>query len=145
MGRRWKVPIIEWSYAWEETISYILFYYKWSHVWHVGVVEKLFHYQVSNVWRHWWHSRSHISHEPADILLTCSRVCRGLDGSTCSESLGDWPLWTPRARAPDLGQGPNVRAGSGRAPWVPRCREHEKRPAAGREKSAEGPKKHLYI
>ena len=46
---------------------------------------------------------------------------------------GDLPLWTPRARATDLGQGPNLRAGSGRAPCVPRSREHEKRPATGRE------------
>ena len=58
----------------------------------------------------------------------------------------DVPLWTPRARATDLGQGPNLRAGSGRAPCVPRSREHEKRPAAGREKNAKVPEKHnLYI
>ena len=47
-------------------------------------------------------------------------------------------------RATDLGQGPNLRAGSGRAPCVPRSLEHEERAAAGREKKAEGPKKHIY-
>ena len=57
----------------------------------------------------------------------------------------DFPLRTPRARATDLGPGPNLRAGSGRAPCVPRSREHEEGPAAGREKNAEGPKKHIYI
>ena len=43
-------------------------------------------------------------------------------------------LSTARARATDLGRGPNLRMGSGRAPCVPRSREHEERPAAGREK-----------
>ena len=60
----------------------------------------------------------------------------------------DLPLSTPRERATDLGQGPNLRAGSERAPCVPRNREHEKRPAAGRAKNAEGPKKlclYVYI
>ena len=59
----------------------------------------------------------------------------------------DWDLllWTPRARATDLGQGPNLGAGSGRAPCAPRSREHEDRLADGREKNAEGPKKHIYI
>ena len=59
----------------------------------------------------------------------------------------DWDLllWTPRARATDLGQGPNLGAGSGRAPCAPRSREHEDRLADGREKNAEGPKKHIFI
>ena len=58
----------------------------------------------------------------------------------------DLPLWTPRARATDPGQGPNLGAGSGRPPCLPRNREHEGRPAAGREKNAEWAKKtHLYI
>ena len=39
---------------------------------------------------------------------------------------------------------PNLRVGSGRPPCVPRSREHEERTAAGREKNAEGPKKHTY-
>ena len=47
-------------------------------------------------------------------------------------------LSTPRARATDLGRGPNLRIGPGRAPCVPRSREHEERPAAGREKNVEG-------
>ena len=50
----------------------------------------------------------------------------------------DVPLLTPRARATDLGQGPNLRMGSGRASCVPRSREHEERSAAGRAKNAEG-------
>ena len=49
----------------------------------------------------------------------------------------DLLLWTPRARATDLGDGPNLRAGSGPASWVPQSREREERPAAGREKHAE--------
>ena len=57
----------------------------------------------------------------------------------------DLPLYTPRARATDPGQGPNLRAGSGRAPCVPRSREHEERAAAGRQKDADVPKKHIYI
>ena len=39
------------------------------------------------VWRHWWHSRSQISHYPSDLLLTCAWGCRGLDDPTCSEYL----------------------------------------------------------
>ena len=50
----------------------------------------------------------------------------------------DVPLSTPTERATDHGRGPNLRTGSGRAPCVPRTREHEERPAAGREKNAEG-------
>ena len=50
----------------------------------------------------------------------------------------DVPLSTPRASATDLGRGPNLRMGSGRAPCVPRSREHEERRAAGRENNAEG-------
>ena len=50
----------------------------------------------------------------------------------------DVPLSTPRARATDLGRGPNLRMGSVRAPCVLRSQEHEERPAAGREKNAEG-------
>ena len=50
----------------------------------------------------------------------------------------DVPLSTPRARATDLARGPNLRMGSGRALCVPRRREHEEKPAAGREKTAEG-------
>ena len=57
----------------------------------------------------------------------------------------DLPLWTPRARAADLGQGPNLRKGSGLAPSVLGSREHEERRMAGGEKNAEGLKKHIYI
>ena len=121
MGRRWKGPTIEWSYAWEETNNilprswrFILLYWKWSHVWHIGFGEKLFHHQVSIVWRHWY-SRSQISHEPSDILSTCTWVFRGLDGSTCSESLPERmrhfepPEHVPRssARAQTCVRGPD--------------------------------------
>ena len=58
---------------------------------------------------------------------------------------GDLPLWTSRARATDLGQGPNLRTGSWWAPCVPRSREHEERSAAGRNKNADGPKNHTHI
>ena len=146
MGRRWKGPTIEWSYAWEETISfrgqgdlsyctkigrmsgmlvsgtnfsitkqvmsddiddiqdpkYHIYSYScesqvkspnhrvvicvrrdrilpgpWIFIllfaclacWCRG---QPFHHQVSNVWRHWWHSRSQVSHEPSDMFLTCT-------------------------------------------------------------------------
>ena len=150
----WKDSTIEWSYAWEETCNilprswrFILLYWKWSHVWHVGVGEKLFHHQVNIVRRHWWHSRCQISHETSDIRLTCTWVCRCLGGSTCSESLPERtcdfepPEQVPRTSA----RAKNLRAGSGRTPCVPWSREHQERPAAGREKNAEGPKKHIYI
>ena len=77
-----------------------------------------------------------------NLLITyCVRV--GLHGPGWLYVLGmppraDVPLSTPRARATDLGRGPNLRMGSGRAPCVPRSREHEERPAAGREKNADG-------
>ena len=52
----------------------------------------------------------------------------------------DVRLWTPRARATDVGQGLNLRTGSGWTPCVPRSREHEERPAAGRAKMPTGQK-----
>ena len=57
----------------------------------------------------------------------------------------DVPLSRASARATDLGRGPNLRIGSGRAPCVPRSREHEERPAARRENMPMCEKKtHLY-
>ena len=50
----------------------------------------------------------------------------------------DVTLSPPTTRATDLGRGPNLRMRSGRAPCAPRNREHEERPATGREKNAEG-------
>ena len=44
----------------------------------------------------------------------------------------------PRARATDLGRGPNLGIGCRRAPCVPRSREHEEKPAVGREYNADG-------
>ena len=59
-------------------------------------------------------ARFQISHETSDIILTCTWVCRGLDGSTCSESLPEWtcdfqpPEHMPRtsARAQTCVRGP---------------------------------------
>ena len=81
-----------------------------------------------NVWRHWRHSRSQISHEPSDVLLTCTwavghslNMYVGLYGPEWLYVLGitprgDLPLWTPRVRATDLGQGPTLRRGVRAAP-----------------------------
>ena len=85
-------------------------------------------------------------HEPSDILLTCTWVYMGLDGFTCSESLpvGTWHF-EPRARATDLGQGPNLtplRAGSLRA-TEPRARDKTR--ARKRKKIRSAKKTHLYI
>ena len=60
-------------------------------------------------------------------------------------SRGNLCLWTPRARATDLGRGPNVRAGSGRAPCVPRSRSTRKDPRPEEEKMSKGQKTHLYM
>ena len=153
MGRRWKGPTIEWSYAWEETTSFqghgdLSYYIKSGRMSGMLVPGKNFSITKYNVWRHWWHSRSQISHEPSDIFLPCTWVCMGLDGSTCSESL---PLGTCDFGPPEHVPRTSARAHTcavvfRRAPCVPRSREHEKRPAAGREKNAKVPKKtHLYI
>ena len=91
-----------------------------------------------DVWRHWRHSRSQISHEPSDIIfnlyvsrrtlfLSCTWVCMGLDGSTCSEL---FPVGTCHFEPPEQ----PCAVMSGRAPCVPLSREHEERPATGREK-----------
>ena len=84
--------------------------------------------------------------------LKCTRyyVYVGLHGPGWLYVIGlppraDLPLWTPRARATDLGQGPNLSKGSGRTPCVQRSWEHEGRPAAGREKNANRSNKHIYI
>ena len=60
----------------------------------------------------------------------------GLDGSTCSECL---PVVTCDFNPPEHVPRTSTRAYTcavvfGRAPCVPRSREHEKRPGAGREK-----------
>ena len=92
-------------------------------------------------------ARFQISHETSDILLTCTWVFRGLDGSTCSESLLERtcdfepPEHVPRtsARAHTCG------VVFGRAPCVPQRREHEKRLAAGRGKKCRCAKKNTFI
>ena len=97
----------------------------------------------SNVWWHRRHSRSQRSHGPSDIFYNCTWVCMGLDGSTRSECLPvvtcdfEPPEHVPRTSA-------RVHTGAvvfGRAPSVPRSREHEKRPAGGGEKKCRSAKK----
>ena len=92
--------------------------------------------------------------DPIDItcavvhFLTCTWVCMGLCGSTCSECL---PVVTcdfePAEHVPRTSTSAQTCAVVfGRVPCVPRSREHEKRPAAGREKNADEQKKtHVYI
>ena len=72
--------------------------------------------------------------------------CMGLDGSTCSECL---PVDTCDFEPPEHLPRTSVRAHTcavvfGRAPHLPRSREHEKRPAAGREKNV-GVQKNTFI
>ena len=101
---------------------------------------KFFHHQVCNVWRHWWHSITQIS--PVNNVV-CTWVCMRGPGWLYVLGMPPQvyvPLSATGARATDLSRGPNLRMRSGRAPCVPRSREHEKRPAAGREKNADGPK-----
>ena len=105
----------------------------------------------NNVWRHWWHSRSQIWHGPSDILLTCTWVCRGLDGpsSTCSECLPEGTCdFEPPEHVPRTSAGAHTCAlVFQRALGVPRSPEPEQRPAAGRGKNAEDlvPRKHIYL
>ena len=80
-----------------------------------------------------------MSHEPSDILLTCTWVCVRLDGCTCSECL---PVMTCEFEPPERAPRTSTRAHTcavvfGRAPCVPRSQEHEKRIAARREINAE--------
>ena len=88
-----------------------------------------------------------ISHdEPSDFFLTCTWVCMGLDGSTCSDGL---PVVACDFEPPEHVPRTSARAHIcavvfGRTPCVPRSREHEKRPAAGREKNVNVRKKHDY-
>ena len=141
MGRRWKGPTIEWSYAWEETTSFqghgdLSYYIKSGRISGMLVPGKNFSITKYNVWRHWWHSRSQISHEPPDILLTFTGVFRDLDGPTCSECL---PVRTCDFEPPEHVPRASARAHTWalvfrRAPCVQRSREYEKKPAAWREK-----------
>ena len=70
----------------------------------------------------------------------------GLGGSTCSERL---PVVTGDVEPPEHVPRTSARAHTctvvfGRAPCVPPSREHEKRPAVGREKNADVQKKHIH-
>ena len=135
--RRWSECITPWTYMSHETSD--------IHINFPSPINFLH-------WRHW---RSRISHEPWDILLTCTRAVGHsfslflrLHAPRWLHVLGippraDYALWTPRARATDLGQGPTLPAGSGRAHCMRRSREQ--RPGAGRETNAGGPLKHIYI
>ena len=72
-------------------------------------------------------------------FLVCTWICMGLDGSTCSECL---TVVTYDFEPPEHVPRTSARAHAcavvfGRAPCVPRSREHEKRPTAGREKNAD--------
>ena len=77
-------------------------------------------------------------------------ICVGLQGPGWPYVLGmpprgDLPLWTPRARATDLGQRPNLRARSMRVSCVPRSREHEKKTRGPKRKKCRSAKKeHSY-
>ena len=70
----------------------------------------------------------------------------GLDGITCSECL---PVVTCDFESLEHVPRTSARAYTcavvlGWAPYVPRSQEHEKRPAAGREKNADVQYKHIY-
>ena len=98
-----------------------------------------------NVWRH-WHSRSKISHEPSNIFLPCTWVCMGLDGSTCSECLPMVTCYFETQSTCHSARAHTCAVVLERVPCVRRSREHEKRPAAGREEKCRCAKKtHLYI
>ena len=85
------------------------------------------------------------SHEPSDIFLTCVWVCMGLGSSTCSECLPvitcdfEPPEHVPRTSA----KAHTCAAVFGRAPCVPRSREH-KDPGPEEKKNADVQKKHIY-
>ena len=91
--------------------------------------------------------RYHVRRRTFFNLLIMYYVRVGLHGPGWLYVLGmppraDVPLSKPRACATDLGRGPNLRMGSGRAPCVPRGREHEERRATGRKKMPKGEKTH---
>ena len=71
----------------------------------------------------------------------------GLDASTCSECLSEGTChFEPPERVPRTSARAQTCAlVSGRAPCVPRSREHPERPAAGREKMPMCKKTHTYI
>ena len=154
MGRRWKGPTIEWSYAWKETYN-ILPRSSWG-----------FSYCIKSGRMSGMLVSGNNFPSPSEYCLTTLITFKipnitwdvghsfnmyvGFQGPGWLYVLGippraDLRLWTPRARATDIDQGPNLRAESGRDPCVPRSREYEERPAAVREKNADGPKKHVYI
>ena len=95
---------------------------------------------VSIVWRHWWHPIPNIAWDVGHSFNLYVGLQRpGWLYVLRIPPRADVRLWTPISHATDLGPGPNLRAGSGRAPCVPRSLEE--RPAAGREKIPKGHKK----
>ena len=99
------------------------------------------------VWRHWWHLRSQISHYSR---LTFFQPVRGFSGAWMAlrarnASQANLRLWTPKARATDLNQGPNCARGSGGLPAVHGAESTRKDSWPEEQKKAEGLKKHITI
>ena len=115
-----------------------------------GVGEKLFHHQVCKS-DDMTFKIPEITGDVGlfkNLLMYYVRV--GLHGPGWLYVLGmppraDFPLSTPRARAADLGRGPNLRMGSGRAPCVPRAESTRKDPWPEEEKMPNREKTHLYM
>ena len=125
-------------------IREIVSYY--THASQVGVGEIPSHHQVmsddiDNIQdpRHYMSRRT--------FFLTYAWVCTGLDGSTCSECLSvvTCDFEPPEHKSRTSARGRTCAFVFGRAPFVPRSREHEKRPAVGREKIAHPQEKHIYL
>ena len=118
MGRRWKGPTIEWSYAWEEAISF------W------GRGDYLIALKAIACLACWCRGNTFPSLNKLCLttLMTLNipditwavrhyfNLYVGLQGPGWPYVLGmpprgDLRLWTPRARATDIGQGPHLRRG----------------------------------
>ena len=91
-----------------------------------------------------------------NLCMSCRTFLQPVRGfawawrATCSECLlwllANFRDFEPRERVPRTSARAQTRAVVfGRTPCVPRSREHEKRPAAGREKNADVQKKNTFI
>ena len=103
----------------------------------------------SIAWRHWRHSRSQISHEPSDILLTYNTwVCMGLDVALRARNHSPWGLATLNSQSACHGSAkgrnlrPGVRAGSLACHGAESTR---KDPRLEEKKCRCATKTHLYI
>ena len=133
-------PTMEWSYVprkivYEKRLSFrgdgvcILLYYKWSHVSKVGVGEIPFHHQA-------------MSDDIDDIQDSRHHMSRGILSKPVRGFA--WACVALRARNASpwllailiLARAHSCAVVFRRAPCVPRSREHEKRPEAGRKKNA---------